>query len=265
MCLQLQEITFPDTFVAQVKIVSNHLLQLPAQVLAFWKNIVTDLTKLVRSSSGIDALLRFFEDSTAVLDLIAKAESVVRPIFASFSAITSFMSAGRIINSINYILNGSFYKDVIEGNALALVSSVSFLLRRAVVTINWLFTHRIIDVDIDKVFAQISNQIAIIPVFSSLPRVSPSQFLDGSLITALVPLAIEHGRKALEGEEVVYNSLECASLASDITLGFLRLASVDNPYLIGGLSLIASGTGVLAFFCDPSNTAVKDTFIAGKV
>ncbi|MBS0654657.1 MAG: hypothetical protein JSR46_02670 [Verrucomicrobia bacterium] len=265
MCL-LDEIvpsqtSVSDFFASQTTAVVNHLLQLPAQIIAFGKNVVTDLTKIARSAKGLSETIRFVEDSVRMIDLAQQAEAVARPIFDAASNVTSFRNAGRIFESISYLVDGSFYKDVIEVNVLPLISAISFFMRRCVATASWLFSHNVLDRD---ALAQVAEKVGIAPVFSHfsrvLPAVSEDQFLDGTLVAGLIPIVIMHGEKLVKGEDIVYNFLECTSAVADTVGAILRLSSIDDPYIQVPLSLVAAGTGFFAFFADPANTKTKDPF-----
>src|SRR6185295_6432990 len=107
-----------------------HVKKASSDFLVFGQHVITVLTKEMRSTEGLDTLIRLGTDGIAFADLIARAESVARPIFLVCSQVTSAISAGRIIYSFNYILTGKFYKDINEGNVLPLISQAAFFFRR---------------------------------------------------------------------------------------------------------------------------------------
>jgi putative intracellular protease/amidase len=239
------------------KNVVDQAVQLSGHVVKAGKNTVNALARVIRTTEGLDSLVRFGVDALNVVDLMQGVENATRPFFTTCANMASLISAGRILYSINYIASGKVFKDIADGNALPLLSQAAFLVRRSVVTTDWLINNGLVPQWIEDLCGHVSSQTGAISAFSGLSFIPKNDFLKGTLLAALVPLAVMRAQELMKGEDLIYNIADLANLSLDIALTALGMAGIDDPSLTMGLSAVSASAGLVAAFYNPANNPKK--------
>lgn len=241
----------------EAKKVPHHVVWLSTEAFNAGKDTVNTLARVIRTTEGLNALVRFTNDGLQLMDLIEGVEASTKPIFAVLDQVASIINVGRIFYTISYVVSGKFFQDVSDGEVFPVIAHVAFFARRFITIPDWLVKNTPLPEEaknwVKDTQEAVSGQIGSLPVFSGVLSIGKARFLDGALITGLAALVVMHAKEALEGKNVVYNIAECASFSADIALAALRMVAVSDPWLEIGGGVIAAGTGLFAAFHNPAN------------
>lgn len=217
---------------------------------------IRDVKRLVGSIDGLDTSLRFWADSTALRGILKATHNAASPFFQTIGVTRAVISVSRLIWSVNEVASGSISQDMQDKKTFSVIASVSFLVARTLSTVRWCMTIGLIKTE---EFARHAQKIGTHPVFSRFAMhpaaiaFKNAPLIDLAFIAALSALAVNNAVGLYRGEKYAQNFFELVSLSADIALCTLGIIRDVSPLTAAALGVVAAGTGIVAFYFDPSN------------
>ncbi len=205
---------------------------------------------IVKDGYATDVLFRITSESLKFIDLQAKTEAVARPMLATIHAARGFFDALRILQSINYIVNGSLFHDIKDNNVVPIITQAALALGRAIGTLHWLVEQKLTDFDdLARKAASIGGDCGVYLVNT----LRATHLMNGAFLVGLTGLIYQDAEAINKGQGVVSHTLSAMSLATDIFSIVLGFANMANPHVVTTLAIVAASTGLAAWMTDPDN------------
>lgn len=238
----------------QINALPQTLLQgaeeIGSSMIGTMQSTVSTVARTFVNPSSADMALRLVADTVLFWDLQTKTEMVARPIITTFTLIRNTIDASRIGFSINHIVNGTFYTDIVEKKIVPLITEVAFLFGRTMATLNWCADQKIINwEDLAKKALSTGGVCA----YYAVNMLRMTKLMDALFIVALSGLIYQDAEFIWKGEDMPFHILSSLSSLADvisITIGF---TGFGNPYVATSLGIIAATTGLMAWYHDPAN------------
>jgi len=228
------------------------------------KNFVHDISKFVKSFDSFDTFLRFTHESVTFADLARYSDKVSRPILTYFGGLIGVINIGRFFSSINDLVSGKMYKEIVEKKYLDVAVTVSFFFARVSSTLTWLAQQNLLSTAVLTRPLQVLSQTRVIqvlaqnrafqyagPFFMRIPVIS---ILYVTAFTALSIKSLNDINKAkAANKDISHLNWELKSNVAYVALCAIGLTAFGTPIVSAALAAIAAGCGMKACFVKIAN------------
>lgn len=211
------------------------------------QGFVLQAGRVTKDGWATDTLLRAVTESIKLVDLQAKTECVVKPMMATIAATRGFFDASRVIQSINYVANGSMKKDLMEKQVVPFITQVALAIGRAITTLHWFVEQKLIDFDeLAKKAAAVGGKYGQ----SFVDAIRATHVMNGAFLVGLGGLIYMDVEGIQKGENLVHHTLSVVSLTADFASIALGFAGMTNPHMVVTLAIVAASTGLASWLAD---------------
>lgn len=244
--LSQKVVALPQDIAQEAKAVGRQLLR-------FTISLISDVTRIIKNSDACDSALRFVAETTSFVDLTRRSDKIARPLLATIAVTRGLLDATRIFRSIDYVVSGGLYRDIIERKIVPVFTNIAFLLARSISLLHWCVEQKMASWEtLEKAAMRVGGQTA----FRGVNVLKSTKVVDSLFLGALSGLVVQEAKAIYRGEDVVQHLFSLVSLSADVASIILGLAGMANVYVTTALAIIAAGTGVVAFFVDPANITI---------
>ncbi len=214
------------------------------------QGLILEAGRVMRSAYASDVAYRAITETIKLIDLETKTELVARPMMATIGATRAFIDATKLIHSISYLVNGSFYEDYAANKVVAMVSHVALAVGRAMSTLHWIVEHKLLDFDdLAKKAASIGGDFGR----GLVNGIRSTRVMDAVFLVALSGLIYEDAQAIQNNERVLSNTLSVVSLTADVASIVLGFANMANPHMVTTLAIVAASTGLASWIVNAEN------------
>lgn len=214
------------------------------------KGLVIQAARVLRDGYATDVVFRLGSEAYKLVDLEAKTECVVKPMMATINATRGFFDATRVLQSVNYVINGTLQRDFLARNIVPLITQAALAVGRAISTLHWFVEKKIVDFEeLAKKAANIGGEYG-----SSFVRaIRATHLMNGAFLVGLAGLIYQDVEAIQKGEHLVSHAFSTVSLTADVASIALGFANFTNPHMVTTLAIVAASTGLAAWLTDPAN------------